>query len=97
MKRNAAGVVISVREITDVDEVMVRCLLCGREFIPTLACDAFGIEDRRDADGEMPLQCEVCFDRGLARQGMGILDVSDPDNIQITPARTRSDDDEDAG
>lgn len=86
MKKNSAGIIISVKDIAEVGESMVHCGLCDKDFIPSLDCDVFTLRDRRGADGEMPLQCEVCMDRGIVAEGMGIIDLSRPDGARITPA-----------
>ena len=87
MRKNSLGVIVSVKDISEVSDSMVQCKLCGKEFIPSLDCDAFGLSDERDDTGEMPVQCENCFDDALTSQGIGIIDMSHPDGIQIKPAK----------
>lgn len=84
MNKNSDGIIISVRDISEVGQSMVHCSQCGKDFIPSLDCDVFPLTDRAGAGGEMPLQCEVCMDRGFASEGIGVLDMSRPDGVRTT-------------
>ncbi len=87
MRKNSAGIIVSVTDISEVHNAMVHCSVCGNDFVPSLDCDVFPLRDARDASGEMPLQCEVCMDRAFAAQGVGSIDMSRADGIRFTPAQ----------
>jgi hypothetical protein len=83
MKKNEAGIIVSVRNISDVVDYLVHCSECGKDFIPSLDCDCFAISEKSDSTGEMPLQCENCM---MAAGGIGYIDLSRPDGVRIYPA-----------
>ena len=89
MKKNSAGVIVSVTKISEVGDSMVHCGECGKDFISSLDCDVSAVQEKRDGSGEMPLQCEGCFDDAFLAQGIAVVDMSRPDGILIKPAKSQ--------
>lgn len=99
MQKNSAGVIVSVKDMSEVTGSMVHCSKCGRDFIPSLDCDSFFIDtaesfmkdvvEEEDSSEEKLLQCEYCLDDALTSQGVGVIDMR-PDGVSIKPAKPQA-------
>ena len=65
MKKNNMGVVVSVKQISEIADNMAHCSSCGADAIPSYDCDYFPQQDKADSSGETPLVCEKCLTKGM--------------------------------
>lgn len=90
MKKNEHGAIVSVRDMAEVEGPCV-CSICGETFTPSASRDCFPLEEEKDDQGEMPLQCERCFDNRALASGAAIVEIT-PSGIEVTRPRSESQD-----